>query len=98
MNLNELEQLRQNMIKAKKIFDDAANQYAIDNCGHKWGDTVVITGCSHKGKSMVVDSIAVTVGLWRKEYVAVVSGKVLKSNGDLGLNEAKNEIILGVAE
>lgn len=98
MNLNELEQLRKNMVEAKKLFDDAANKYAIDNCGHKWGDTVVVTGYSHKGKNMVIDSVSMTVSLWGKEYTAIVSGKVLRADGSLGLNEAKNEIILGIAE
>ena len=98
MNLNELEQLRQNMVEAKRLFDEAANQYAIDNCGSKWGDTVIVTGYSHRGKKMVIDSVSMTISLWRKEYTAVVKGRVLKADGTLGLNEAKNEIVLGIPE
>lgn len=98
MNLNELEQLRQKMVEAKKEFDDAANKYAIDNCGNKWGDVVEVTGYSHKGKKMVIDNVFITIDFWKKEYYAVVSGSVLKADGSAGKNVATNKVKLGIPE
>lgn len=96
MDLSKLDELRLNMINAKKEFDEKAIAYAVENCGHKFGDVVEVNRYSHKGKSIKISSIALSVDNWKKEYFAVLSGNVLNKDGSVGKNEGQRLISLGV--
>ena len=88
MNLNELNQLRLDMIEAKKKFDESANQYAINNCGIHIGDVVEVTGGAHHGKMMKVHKIGLSFNNWTGKYFADLHGSVLKKNGTISVNTA----------
>lgn len=94
MNLNDLEALRLEMIESKNKFDTNAVLYAKNNCGCAVGDVVKITGFTHRGKNMKITSFSLKYDNWKREYIAVVHGIVLKNNGDESKNTAINEIIL----
>lgn len=94
MNLNDLETLRLEMIESKKKFDTNAVLYAKNNCGCVVGDVIEITGCSHRGKNMKITSFSLKYDNWKREYIAMVHGIVLKNNGDESKNTAINEIVL----
>ena len=94
MNLKDLEVLRLEMIEAKKKFDTNAVLYAQNNCGYVIGDVVEITGFSHRGKNMKITSFSLKYDNWKRKYIAVVHGVVLKNNGDESKNTAINEIVL----
>lgn len=98
MNLNELNQLRLDMIEAKKSFDSSAIQYAIENCGYKKGDVIEVNGYSFRGKMMTVRSFSLKFDNWKSQYIAVLHGVVLKKDGTESLNQAETEIFLGVVK
>lgn len=95
MELAKLENLRQEMINSKKVFDDSFVNFAIKNCGHKIGDVIFVTGFAHRGKEMRITSIHGNIDLWRKEYFAVLVGNVLRKDGTESKNQAETKISLG---
>ena len=97
MNLNELNQLRFDMIEAKKKFDESARQYAINNCGIHIGDVVEVTGSAHHGKMMEVYKIGLSFDNWTGKYFADLHGSVLKKNGTISVNTAHTLVPLGKA-
>lgn len=95
MNLNELNQLRLNMIEAKNKFDREANAYASQNCGVKIGEVIQVSEVSHRGKNMEVYKIGLRYDNWSGEYQAVLHGSVLKQDGSISRNSANTIYSLG---
>lgn len=97
MNINQLENLRLEMIESKKRFDQSLIDFSLENCGVKIGDIIVVNGYAHKGKQMRVTSVHGAVDLWKKEYFAVLQGSVLKNDGSESKNTGETKIPLGCA-
>lgn len=95
MNLNELNQLRLDMIEAKRKFDTEANSYAASNCGIFIGDVVEVAGSAHRGKMMEVYKVGLTIDNWTGEYFADLHGSVLKKDVAISVNTAHTLVSLG---
>lgn len=96
MNLNQLNELRLEMIEAKAKFDREANNYALDNCGVNIGDIIEVTGSSHRGKKMEVYKVGLKYDNWFGEYFACLYGSVLKNDGTISRNSAESMVSLGL--
>ena len=54
-------------------------EFAEQECPHKVGDEVIVNGCSHSGKKIIVDSILPAKYSWEGNWKCV--GDVLRKDG-----------------
>lgn len=78
----QIKELENQEIKAKKARQDAVREFALQECPLKVGQIVDCVGWTHKGKKMKIDSIVPPQctfdGDWR------VRGHVIKKSGEVG--------------
>jgi len=89
MVLNDLRKIQTHIDNLKVKYELRSDDYIKEHCPCKVGDSIEITGYSHKGKQMMIEGIELKQG-WRYnddhpvEFSYVYQGAVINKNGRVG--------------